>query len=313
MIANDFMTPGSAPYQTARRRYFPPIPAWPKLSSDKVFVWEALFLVGKAIFGDDWTESEWKALDWPTAPEVGVALAKKRANDAVRSKAPQPTSGRGVRFEFQPAPDSSMSQQHEHVIARREHVIKRLVDIEQAAWNENEKAIARIKRASDWLDERFRDGKIKTFTRFVSTAGAPLDMPPSEWFCDDALNKRIRPGQYDRWYYTAQPSKHPVYIFVDRAGLEVEIATLSHATLLVKNTDLTQLPAPLKMAVNLFLSDPSVSGLGKKDRRRKVEAAWNATFSVASNSYIDAVTLVMAQEPDLDRVQRERDRAKATD
>lgn len=296
MIKHEFAAPGDAPYQTVRRQFFPPMVTRPKLSSDKLFVWDAVFLVGPCLLGDEWTGQEPDALDWPTSPEEGEEAENRRVKD-VRAQAIVRGQRTGIQQALPPErPDRNSTSDRELIVA------------EQKLWNENQLALARIKRAADWLDDRFRNGVVRTYTKPVNRAVDPQNMPPSEWFCDDALNFRIRQGWYERRDEN-QPNAHAVYIFVNRADLDREIAALAHAPLKVADVDLSRLPPALRLAVDLALADPAVTSQGRKERRRKVSAAWDLLFPANSVSYIEAIATVLCQEPDLARVQREKDRA----
>jgi hypothetical protein len=183
-------------------------------------------------------------------------------------------------------------------------------EAEQSLWEHNAAVIDRITRAADWLCTRFRDGKIQTYSRFVGIAADPRDMPASEWFCDDALSLRIRPGQYERWLYNPQPQKRPVYIFVDRATLNAEIAALAHSALLVSEADLSALPEPLKLAVAIALRHPDIGAKDVGTREAFAATAWAERYpDTPSPGYAEAIGKVLGN-PDLDRIRREVARAR---
>jgi len=246
-------------YETPRSPLFPVIDPIPRCSSAELFIWEALDNVGRVLHGSDWTGVELRALDWPVSPDDGVKAAKlgrsKKAEDLLTYHRIRPViQARGFnRPEDGEVGATTPVQQNDHVFRRAVYLRTMAADAaaarEQVAWEANQKARERLFVVVDWLERRFRDGIIKTYSRLVRTAAEPLEMPPSEWFVDNAFKDRFAPGQYRRWYYHPQVQQYDVYIFVHRAELEQAIALLPAGTPALGSVDLALLSPYLRFAI----------------------------------------------------------------
>ena len=214
---------------------FPPLKARPKCPTAKLFIWDAIEVTGRAMFGDEWTGKEKQALDWPRSPESGHATDYKPRH-AVR---------RPMR--------ELLPQHDQHFVDWKAHQLQLSMTDQQQKWEENQQLVKRIQSAADWLEERFLDGKIFIWTRYVDFAADFELMPPGEWPSVDAFKSHIRPGKYDRWIESPNSIQCSAYIFVDRASLEAELASLAHASLTVSDIDLTAMPEPLKIAIRIAL------------------------------------------------------------
>jgi hypothetical protein len=233
-------------YETPRNPLFPTDRPWPKCSSSEMFIWEAINHAGSHVLGAEWEGSEMDALDWPISPKRALEAARERrrknweaikASSTVRNTAPAVP------------PINASKHYDQHLIARSRHAFQLRLGAEQSAWETNQAAVARIRRASDWLEQRFRDGIIKTFTRFTKLAAAPHEMPASEWFCDDTFTLRVLPGQYKRWYYQPQARQYDVYIFVERASLDAALKIVAEPS--VTGMDMDSLSPFLRLALRV--------------------------------------------------------------
>lgn len=237
------------PQPVARPRLLPVMAERPKCSSSYLFIWDAMELVGRAKFGDDWTGSELDVLNWPVSPIV----ERDQRQESFRKlfAQPQPMPALKVRKSSPPIlMPSVLSENYSG------HATTRLADQKlrerETVWAANVAALCRLRGSSNWLLEQFRNGQIRAFSRSVGKPGEPVAMPPDEWFVEDTFKTRFVAGRYDRWLpRMTRPT--PAYIFVDRAGIERAISTLANASAVVTTTDLSACSSYLRFAVAFSL------------------------------------------------------------
>lgn len=295
---------------TAIRPLRPAIAEWPACSSSLVFIWEAIQLAGKAKFGPEWAGDEIDALDWPVSPEQEMQNAAKAR--AARAAALAKLPGHVARTTF-PAENNHNA----HVLARGLHIAERLHERmaahQQAKWESNQQALKRLQSTVAWLHERFREGEIATYARYVTGGYEPQLMPASEWYCEGAFETRFLTGEFERWTPTQPPRKFAVYLFVDRAGLDAAISKLAHAALVVSQQDLAALPEPLKIAIRIALADPSITAKTQGEREAAAAKAWRQCFpgNQPSQSYVEAIGGVLGT-PDLEKIRQQQERARGS-
>ena len=243
---------------------------WPKCSSSYLFVWEAIALAGKAMFGDRWTGGELAALDWPTSPNAAHE-SLIRAREIVAAHPPRRAATVGLRSPvvLQAVGNEDFSA---HVLERHSFLVR---SKRQGEWEANQDALKRLRTCADWLHARFREAEVRTYTRMVGTPGEPVELQSSDWFCENAFTTRFVAGRFDRWL-PRMSRPVPVYIFVDREGMERAIATLSHADAVVSVTDLSKCSPYLRFAVAFARKwEVELRGWTRDSLWRQVRDDWN--------------------------------------
>lgn len=241
----------------------------PKCSPAHLFIHDALQVAGKAIFGENWTGKELGVVDWPTSPDT--AWQEERRQASLLRLAPRPAA-RIVRS-GRPAPQTDKVQHSAHVLEWHRYQHRKT---EMAAWTENQEALQRAREAADWLHLKFREESIATATRLTGAPGEPQEMPPSQWYCENAFEKRFLPGRYDRWLPGATKSL-PVYIFVDRGQLEKAASTLPHAEAIISDTDLSACSPFLRFAVGFSLKHGDlINQWGQESVQEQIKDEWDA-------------------------------------
>lgn len=262
-------------------RLFPAMSERPKCSSALTFVWDAMELVGRAKFGGDWTGAEFDALNWPISPDA----AREQQAEQAKREAARPKFRPAAKVGLQPpavaAPvlgvaSSALANLQEdyssHVWAWR---ADRYRAKQQSDWEANQAYLSRLRVCADWLHERFRDGEIATYSRWVAIPDEPLTMPPSEWYCEQAFLGRFVPGRYDR-FTPGQRAKHAVYIFANLAQLERAVATLPQAEAIATAADLSACAPYLRFVVAFAIKHASeLSDWGKDSLWRQIRDEWN--------------------------------------
>lgn len=246
-------------YLTPKRRIFPELNDVPRCSSELLFIWEAIEMVGQALDAD-WDGTELKAHHWPLSPHDG----DKQAGDSPRRASatlsrgpniPRPYStyvdSNGVRRLVGDTVTSSAPEVSEEswaeAIRIRSRVYEEALQSEQQAWERNQAAVKRLRAACDWLDVRLRDDVLKGWTRLVCVASPPEMMTADQWFCD-TFKERFVPGQYKRWCQSPLMQRD-AYIFIDRATLEAALHV--QAEPVVAGLDMNTLSPFLRLAIRV--------------------------------------------------------------
>ena len=163
-----------------------------------------------------------------------------------------------------------------HVLERYSFLVR---SKRQGEWEANQDALKRLRNCADWLHARFREAEVRTYTRMVGTPGEPVELQSSDWFCENAFTTRFLAGRFDRWL-PRMSRPVPVYIFVDRVGLEGAISTLAHAEAVVSAIDLAKCSTPLRFAVAFSLKHSAeLAGFWK---RISLEAAIKGEWDKAN-------------------------------
>ncbi len=271
---------------------------WPKADSGRCCIFEAVNIVGGAMFGDAWDQRELTASHWPLSP----IDAAKNANRPTR--APPPPS-RSIVSPHNPGPstneaEAKSSDAHVLAFALHKEIVERArqIESEQALWEANKRATERLARAVEWLAQQCRDGVLKSHWRLAS-GGLVLQMLPSDWNVDDPLASFLPEGGYERWERgTAGLFKSKVYIFLERDELTKAVSTFAHAPVLVREQDLAMLSPLLRLAIKLALKNGYTSPERQQTedvRKAEVRAAWAAAMPDVpdSGNNVEAIARVM--------------------
>ncbi|MCZ4342880.1 hypothetical protein O4H52_14755 [Sphingomonadaceae bacterium G21617-S1] len=247
----------------------------PKAASNRCSLLEAVQIVGRAKYGDEWTRKELHCTHWHEQPNE----MERRRLAATVSRAPPPipmTLASG-RYRSTPAEQEPSPEERE----RAARAQAQLIAAQQAEWELNDQCLRRLRFCVDWLAQQCRDDDLKSYYRFES-GGDLVPMSAGDWNIDNPLGQFAAKGGYERWFSAQQPArKFFVYIFFDRAAVEQAVTIFANAQPLVSDIDLGKVSPYLRFAVQMALSAgwTSSEGASTKDyREAEIKAAWDTAF-----------------------------------
>lgn len=234
---------------------------WPKAPSEYVYVFEAINIVGSALFGEEWTGRELVAVSWPTNP-WWVRLTARQ---------PQKT----------PPPPESLVSSHRRENSKPEldeHVKDWVAKSHEVKWEENRAAIRRLADALDWIAQRCRDAELASYWRLKS-GGCPVrPMRAEEWNIDNPLKEFVSNGSFKRHCRELRGTgPFEVYVFFAKQDLLTALKRLPDAPLIVAEADLSRLSPYLQGAVRLALEKGYTSRVACESnpvREAEIRAAW---------------------------------------
>ncbi len=235
---------------------------WPKAPSKYVFIFEAINLVGLALFKDDWTGKELTAVHWAQSPRAD----RKEARFS-------PARGGGARgsgsFGSIPLP---RKERHDF------HVEDWRAELRQPRWEENGRAMERLEQAVEWLAQRCRDAELTSYARFRDVGGNLWPMWSVEWNVESALFHFVIHGGKKRHFpQLKQTGPFESFVFFEKAELLAALKREPASPLLVGEADLSRLSPYLQSAVRLALK----KGYTSREtcdtnpvREAEIRAAW---------------------------------------
>ena len=232
---------------------------WPKVDSSNVFVLEAVHIVGRAKFGDDWNGSELNVLKWPLPPlrayqDIDMAAHLEAAKlEKYRPLPPVNLDGRSGRKSESEAEFAERRARTIEAIRQQQVQIPKHVLDEQRDWETNNDALIRLRSVADWLGQRGRDGEINGHYR-MSGGQEPIVMRATDWNCPDEFTGWLECGGRTMYFSTANKT-FDCDFFLERTSLQNAIATLAHAPLMVDRADLSRLAPDLQLAVRIALQE----------------------------------------------------------
>ena len=254
---------------------------FPMMGGDWLFSLEALALVGKAMFGNDWNRAEFSVLHWQQAPveQHKRELAQQRRNVELRQYFPSSIASSDytkheTKAEFEVRKEADLQR-----LTKSELEIPPLVSVQQKQWQDNESALNRLIKAAKWLGDKCRGEGIKT--GYGAVENLPLLSGQSHsWNCISDLQHWVKDGSIE--IFVVRPGKmHRCKAYVSRSDLEREMRTLAHSASIVSETDLGRLPPYLKFAVDMALAQNWLID-GRQDsgpvREAEIAAKWNDAF-----------------------------------
>ena len=282
---------------------------WPKASSEKCCVFDAINLVGNAMYGDAWTGHELCAMIWPESPQAAEIQRQKFAPQAISTSStapvPRPRVPQSIAAAqyVRTAPTPVLAVPHDaHVKSMELHFAVKLHSVavieEQKLWEANNEELKRLIGAVDWLAQRSRDDELPSFAR--QTTGGPLfKLDCSEWNIEYPIHYFVSNGGPIRMFVELCLFR-PVasFIFFNRLDVDRVIATLEHAPVIISMADLTELSPYIRLAVSLAksygLSSPDKTK-SQKQRNQLVRTAWADAMPgiTISNAQVNALVLVM--------------------
>lgn len=234
--------------------------AWPKADASRCCIFEAVELIGSAMFGSEWTGSELLAFNWPEEPqkiEEAWQAFRVLPRRITRATAPirtldnrsSPTALRGSAV-IQPTEPKRHVDQYRARLAAIER--SQAVSAEQDKWEENRKQLERLAATMRWLAEQCRNSKIASFVRF-DLGGILFEMHHWEWNVDDPVSHFLVRGGFDRFFKENPERLFAVYIFLDRQSLDTALSAFKNADARVPVVNLSQVSPYLQFALQLAL------------------------------------------------------------
>lgn len=276
---------------------------WPKAESAKCCIFEAINLIGSAKFGDEWTGKELLALRWPLQPQQAArAWQEQKQAQATRTPPPSPipvlgsyqtmrSATRSPRVDVSPAAAAERLEAREAAAVAWATVVER----EQAEWQRNSEALARLEAVAAWLAQEVRDSQLTSFYRFIN-GGEPMSMSAGDWNVEEVVSTFVATGGCQRWSGTnARPM--PVYLFFDRKELSKALIAFAHAPSTVTTVDLACLSPLLRFAVSIALQKGYASREatpGTDIRSADVTEAWSSALPGVpmTKKMIDSIVVV---------------------
>jgi len=283
--------------------------AWPKADSSKCCIFEAVDLIGRAKYGQEWTGAELQALHWHEQPKVADEVHRAHRAAASVRRPPRPVPVRLSEY----MEKVSAQDEHDARIHARNRELKRAaheaaVKKEQALWEENQRAVDRLSNATEWLAAQCRDGRITAYYRFAR-GGELSRMTPGDWNVEFPMAQFLAKGGYEKWFHNSIPAmKFLVYVFLDKSELQQAVSIFSHAPLRITDHDISKLSPYLQYAVKLALGlgrNSQIVQEKKEVRKAVIEAEWDSAFPdlPRSNQQVEMLA-TMVGFPDPDSIKR---------
>ena len=243
----------------------------PKVDSANIHVLDAVDLVGRAKFGDEWAGDELNVLIWPIQPMKMYQDLIDAQLDAAKKKQyfklpPPPISDNASygKHETKDEFEARKTKTVEAILVQQAQVPEHIQD-EQRDWETNNAALARLRGAADWLGAQCRDGVIVGHYRMRGLQ-EPFVLRATDWNCSDEFSGWLATGGRKMYFQSANKMVDCDF-FLDRASLQNAIASLAHAPLLIDRADLSRLAPDLQLAVRIALQlklfEPNVMLAGK--------------------------------------------------
>ena len=270
-----------AALQKKLQRPYKPLLPWlvsPLVQPEYVFCRDAIAIVGKAMFGDEWKEGDLLAKDWWESPEQIYSnhwsheLATN-GNLARRISIPRsilsndwgPTESSETEEDF----ERRKLEHFQHCTDALKAIPQSVADL-QAEWQANADATQRLLKAIGWVGDKCRAGVIRGAYQFHNSYELKEDMNKQLWNCTSDAGHWAKAGGIS---FKGNDYTHHTWVFVHRGDMEREIESLQHAPLLVNQEDLSRLAPDLQLAVRLALKlklfGPGV--MGHKTLRGRIE------------------------------------------
>lgn len=229
---------------------------FPMMGGDWLFCLEALAMVGKATFGNEWSGAEFDALDWQQSPveQHKGDLAQQRRNVEARKYVHLPSSLASSDYVTPETKQAFDARKAADLLSLSKSELETplLVSDRQKQWEANRAALNRLTKAAKWLGDKCRSADIKT--GYGSFENLPiLNGHAHSWNCINDLQHWVKDGSIEIFMVSAAKMCR-CKAYVSRADLEREIAALAHVPLMVKQEDLSLLSPDLQLAVRVALN-----------------------------------------------------------
>lgn len=206
---------------------------WPKAPSQFVFIFEAINLVGSAIFGAEWTGEELASINWIESPKAQLARARQ------------------YQKPVKPIPNSlSEPRRRQVTYAPIEHLKDWRAQMLHVDWEQNRRAVKRLFECVDWIAQRCRDGELTAFWRLQTGGGPILPMRADEWNIDNPFSTFVASGGNKRLCRELKyGGPFEIFVFFEKRELQEVLKHQPEVPLIVGETDLSRLSPYLRLAV----------------------------------------------------------------
>lgn len=271
---------------------------FPMMGGDWLFSLEALALVGKAMFGNEWSGTEFDALHWQPSPieQHKWELAQQRRNVEARKYVHLPSSIASSDY-VTPETKAAFDARKEtdlQSLSKSELEMPPLVSAHQKQWESNSAALNRLTKAAKWLGEKCRSADIKT--GYGSVVNLPILSGESHsWNCINDLQHWVKDGSIEIFLVSAgKMCRYKAY--VSRADFEREKKTLAHSESNVPKTDIARLSPDLQLALRLALKhqlfDAGMQQSNGELEKAVISAAKEEGREIADNRVKEMVRLM---------------------
>ena len=223
-----------------------------------MFVLEAVQIVGKAKFGDEWTGRELDAVKWYHDPITTYRTFWENALTSARGEKKPPniitSLSSNIRSAGPKETDADFDVRKLGAIAGCERVLASVpdhVEAKQQRWKSNQEATVRLFSAIRWLGDKCRGGLIEGAFQYKRWPKM-YKMDAHLWNGPSDIERWAKNGGYPEWLNKV---KYDTELFVRRDQLQREIAALEHSPLLIESSDLSRLSPDLQLAVRLALEN----------------------------------------------------------
>lgn len=229
---------------------------WPLTQPQFVFVLDAVEIIGKAKFGEDWDGGELDSVRWYPDPKTAY---KNYWSNSLRSAAgmkmaPTVASLSDMARKSRPETTEGFNDRKTALVVdgrQQLETVPDYVEAKQQRWLSNNEASDRLFSAIQWLGDKCRAGFIEGVFQYK---GWPkmYEMDAYLWNGPSDVERWAKNGGYPVW---VNKVKYDTLLFVRRDQLQCEIAALEYGPLLVETADLSRLAPDLQLAVRLALEN----------------------------------------------------------
>lgn len=276
---------------------------WPKVGESKVFILNAIQLIGQQMFGGEWQGDELFVRMWPLSPLSEYQNPLARGLHVAESMA---FNERMVKLNVK------TTQGHKYPASQEEHDVMKanLIKLSQSkldaaspesvmqaelGWHANRLAFERLSRVVTWIGDACRNGTIRTYYKATDWQQV-YALPPHRWNCSQDL---------EYWFPNAGAEStvlngifgitKAAHFFLDRSDLELATRILSHKPVEIPIARLDSLSPDLRLAVEIALELElfQVNADGNKWIKRRIGEAAKRAGREISPRKVDDMASVM--------------------
>lgn len=271
---------------------------FPMMGGDWLFSLEALALVGKAMFGNEWSGTEFDALDWQQSPveQHKWELAQQRRNVEARKYVHLPSSLASSDYVTPEAKAAFDARKEADLQSLSNSALELPLSVSalQSQWEANGAALSRLTNAAKWLGDKCRSADIKT--GYGSAVNLPMLSGDSvSWNCINDLQHWVKDGSIEIFMVSAGKMCR-CKAYVSRADLAREIKTLAYSESNVPKTDIARLSPDLQLALRLALKhqlfDAGMQQSNGELEKAVISAAKEEGREIADNRVKEMVRLM---------------------
>lgn len=225
---------------------------WPKASSSMAFIWEAINIVGRQKFPDDWTGRELLVVDWWPSPTEHYSLWEANTKKRLLSR-----NGRASKSPTTPYLSDAAKLAKAKLAssdAELEDFLKGgygKLEEEQKEWEENRAAGTRLNEVVRQIGDWGRDGLLHGELRSTVSPSVVQEMDANDWACSSDFEHWMKTGTIKKYLGSAGPYNWD--IFVSKGSLEKQMSILNDTPVAVAAADISRLSPELQIAVKVAL------------------------------------------------------------